>query len=111
MWGLFMRNRVMRALVFFDLPSVYAFDKRNYVKFRKYLQYEGFIMLQESVYSKLVLNNTQYDLLCKRIDKNAPSKGLVQLLVVTEKQYAKMRYIVGENNSNFVDSDERLIVL
>ena len=41
----------MRTIVFFDLPTVYLKDKKNYIKFRKYLLSEGFIMLQESVYS------------------------------------------------------------
>ena len=31
----------------------------------------------------------------KRVEKNAPQKGLVQLLCVTEKQYASIEYITG----------------
>ena len=53
------RDRIMRTIVFFDLPNKYLKDKRNYLKFRKYLINEGFIMLQESVYSKLILNAQQ----------------------------------------------------
>ncbi len=62
-----MRNRVMRTLVFFDLPNVYARDKRNYVLFRRFLINEGFIMLQESVYSKICLNSQQSPWLMSRI--------------------------------------------
>ena len=51
-----MRDRVMRVMVFFDLPNVYNKDKRNYLMFRNYLLNEGFIMMQESVYSKIALN-------------------------------------------------------
>lgn len=40
-----------------------------------------------------------------------PPQGLVQMLVVTEKQYARMEYIVGENQSEIIDSDERTIFL
>lgn len=32
-----MRDRAMRTIVFFDLPNIYARDKRNYSEFRKYL--------------------------------------------------------------------------
>ena len=64
-----MRDRVMRTIVFFDLPNVYMKDKRNYLLFRKYLLSEGFIMLQESVYSKIVLNSEQVNLLLERIRK------------------------------------------
>ena len=61
-----MRDRVVRTIVFFDLPNVYLKDKKNYIKFRKYLLSEGFIMMQESVYSKIVLNNQQATLLLER---------------------------------------------
>ena len=67
-----MRDRIVRTIVFFDLPNFYAKDKRNYLRFRKYLLGEGFIMMQESVYSKLVLNNNQSELLLSRLRKNAP---------------------------------------
>lgn len=45
------------------------------------------------------------------IRKNKPPAGLVQILTVTEKQFAKMEYIVGEFQSDVVDSDERLTIL
>lgn len=101
----------MRTMVFFDLPNIYAKDKRNYLKFRKYLLNEGFIMMQESVYSKLVLNSQQSDLLIERLRKNAPKKGLIQVLTITEKQYAQIEFIIGESNSKIVDNEDRLIVL
>lgn len=106
-----MRDRIVRTIVFFDLPNIYAKDKRNYLKFRKYLLNEGFIMMQESVYSKLILNTQQSELLIERIRKNAPSKGLVQVLTITEKQYSQIEYIVGESNSKIINSEDRLIVL
>ena len=101
----------MRTIVFFDLPNIYAKDKRNYLKFRKYLINEGFIMMQESVYSKIVLNSQQSEFLVDRLKKNAPKKGLIQVLTITEKQYAQIEYIIGKSNSKIVDSEDRLIVL
>jgi len=106
-----MRDRIMRTIVFFDLPNIYAKDKRNYLKFRKYLINEGFIMMQESVYSKIILNSQQSILLIDRIRKNAPSKGLIQVLTITEKQYSQIEYIIGENKSKIINSEDRLIVL
>lgn len=107
----FMRDRVMRAIVFFDLPNVYSKDKRNYVLFRRFLLQEGFIMLQESVYSKIILNSQQAKLLQQRVRKAAPKKGLIQLLTITERQYASIEYIVGESNTKIIDNEDRLIVL
>lgn len=106
-----MRDRVVRTIVFFDLPNIYAKDKRNYLRFRKFLLGEGFVMMQESVYSKLVLNNNQSELLLSRLRKNAPKKGIIQVLTITEQQYSKIEYIIGESNSKIITSEDRLIVL
>jgi CRISPR-associated protein Cas2 len=101
----------MRVLVFFDLPVMTGEQRREYTRFRKYLLKSGFMMLQESVYCKLALNGTVVRGIVDNVHKNSPSEGLVQLLTVTEKQYAKMDFIVGENKSEVLDSDERLIIL
>lgn len=106
-----MRNRIVRTIVFFDLPNIYVRDKRNYIKFRKFLLNEGFIMLQESVYSKLSLNSQQCQLLIERVRKNSPNKGIIQILNITEKQYAQMEYIIGCSNTKIIDSEDRLVVL
>lgn len=105
------RNRIMRTMVFFDLPNVYAKDKRNYLKFRKFLLSEGFIMMQESVYSKIILNQQQADLLFNRVRKNAPKKGIIQVLTITEKQYSQIEYIIGEPDTKIINDDSRLVIL
>lgn len=101
----------MRVLVFFDLPVVTGEQRRAYTKFRKFLLKSGFMMLQESVYCKLALNGTVVRGIIDNVHKNKPSEGLVQLLTVTEKQYAKIDIIVGEVKSEILDSDERLVIL
>lgn len=101
----------MRTIVFFDLPNVYSKDKRNYLMFRKFLINEGFIMMQESVYSKIVLNSTQSSFLIERIRKKSPKKGIIQVMNITEKQYSQIEYIIGNNNSKIISSEDKLIVL
>jgi len=101
----------MRIIVFFDLPVVSSSQRREYVKFRKFLIKNGFMMLQESVYCKLALNGTVSNSIVDNVHKNSPPEGLVQLLTVTEKQYAKMDLIIGNIKSDVLDSDERLIIL
>lgn len=101
----------MRVIVLFDLPVLTEKNRREYRAFRKFLVKSGFLMLQESVYCKLAQNNVVADALVENVRKNKPSAGLVQLLRVTEKQYAKMEFVVGESNTNVINSDERLIVL
>lgn len=101
----------MRLIVFFDLPSVYAVEKRRYNKFRKFLIQEGFIMEQESVYSKLLLNSQQIEFVTLRIEHACPKEGIVQLLTVTEKQYSQMKFIIGTSDSKVVNDEERLLIL
>lgn len=101
----------MRTIVFFDLPNIYSSDKRNYLRFRKFLLSEGFVMLQESVYSKMILNSGQASFLIDRIRKSAPKKGIIQVLTITERQYAQIEYIIGNSNTKIINSENRLIVL
>ena len=101
----------MRMLVFFDLPTLTNEDKKEYRKFRKLLIKNGFIMLQESVYCRMVLNKTAQKSAADIIRKNKPPGGLVMLLCVTEKQFAGMEYITGEFRTDVITSDERVIFL
>lgn len=101
----------MRVLVFFDLPTETLENKREYRKFRKTLIKNGFLMLQESVYCRMLLTPSAGNAVIDVIRKNRPQEGIVQLLTVTEKQFSGMECITGEYHSEVVDSDERLIVL
>lgn len=101
----------MKIMVLFDLPVGSSAEIRAYTQFRKYLIKSGFMMLQESVYSKLALNQTACKSVIDNIKKNKPNQGLVQILAITEIQYSKMEIVVGEVESNVLCTDERLVVL
>lgn len=105
------RGRFMRTFVMFDLPVLTAADRREYRRFRKFLVKTGFVMLQESVYSKLSLNATASGTVENIVKLNAPKRGLVQMLTVTEKQYASMKYITGEFVSEYVTTTDKLVIL
>lgn len=106
-----MSFRYMRILLFFDLPTDTAKDRRIYSKFRKLLINEGFIMMQESVYTKLALNNSIVNSVKDRIYKNKPPKGIVQMLTITEKQFNSIEYIVGKKDTDILDNTERMIII
>ena len=101
----------MRILVFFDLPVETSKDRVEYRAFHTFLIKNGFAMLQESVYSKLVLNNTVGEAVKENVRKHCAKHGLVQMLTVTEKQFERMELIVGEVKSNVIDNDNRLVIL
>ena len=81
--------RFMRMIVFFDLPTITSEDRQNYRNFRKLLITNGFMLLQ----------------------KNKPPQGVIQTLMITEKQFSKMNFIIGESTNDIVDSEDRLVVL
>lgn len=68
-------------------------------------------MLQESVYCKLVLNPTAAGAVMANLRKNKPPAGIIQVLSITEKQFARSEYLLGEFKTDIIDSEERLIVL
>lgn len=101
----------MRVMVLFDLPVTTATHRREYTRFRKFLLKNGFVMQQESVYSKLALNTTVAQRIAENVRKNKPEEGLVQMLTITEKQYSRMEILVGEIGGDVLQSDERMIIL
>lgn len=101
----------MRLVVFFDLPQDTAAEMREYRAFRKFLIRSGFVMMQESVYSKIVLNNTAADAVRENVRKHKTSKGLIQMLLVTERQFERMEIVVGDTQKIVVDTDEKLVIL
>ena len=101
----------MRLIVFFDLPVDTSAQKREYAGFRKFLIRNGFVMMQESVYSKIVLNATAATAVQKNIRKHKTSGGLIQMLLVTERQFERMDIVVGEAQKTVIDSDEKLVIL
>ena len=67
--------------------------------------------MQESIYCRLAQNSSAADFLVENVRKNKPPEGLVQALTITEKQFGKIEYIVGEKKTEVLDNDERLVIL
>ena len=91
--------RKMRAVVLFDLPSVEKKDISNNQKFIKKLKKIGFYMLQFSVYTKVLINQSEYDRIIKKVKQIIPHKGNIIILKLTDKQYNEMIYLNGEINN------------
>lgn len=101
----------MRVVVFFDLPTETAEERREYRKFRSALLKNGFFMMQESVYSKIALNNTAAEVIKETVRKFRAKKGIIQMLTVTERQFENMEFVLGQKQSAVVDSPDRLVLL
>lgn len=88
----------MRLIIFFDLPVQTKKQLRIYNNFRKFLISKGYLMLQYSVYSKILNNRDSAQGQIDLIKKNCPTEGHIRLLLLTEKQYSKMEIIIGGKN-------------
>lgn len=101
----------MRIILFFDLPMTTSAQLKAYRTFRKGLIGLGFLMLQESVYTKIALNASIVHSIRKKIERIKPAEGSVLILSVTEKQFARMETLVGERRMSITDTDERLLII
>ena len=101
----------MHVVCFFDLPTETAKDRRHYRIFRRFLIKNGFIMLEESVYERMVINGHAQRALVDLLRKNKPPKGLVMVLQITDRQFENMDIITGEFQSNVIQSTDRVVEL
>ncbi len=101
----------MRSVLFFDLPTLTDKDRKSYRKFVRGIKKLGFYMLQESVYIKMSIDHQLMNSTIKKVKMISPNKGSIMILNVTEKQFSQLNIIVGENSTDVVDSNERVIIL
>lgn len=101
----------MRTILFFDLPAVTTSDHREYTKFVKKIKSCGFAMLQESVYTKLSINETVVDATLRDIKEKLPPEGMISCLTVTEKQFASIKVLLGEMTTDVIMTEDKVVKL
>lgn len=97
--------------VFFDLPVGTKTDRRWATRFRKFLKDDGYLMLQLSVYARVCRGEDAADKHGQRVTKNLPPRGSVRTLQVTDKQYARMKLLLGEASFSEKKAPEQLVLL
>jgi len=88
-------NKFMRILVFFDLPVTTASDRREAVRFRKFLLNDGYHMLQYSVYARVCNGADAAEKHKARLRQSLPENGAIRVLTITEKQYESIEIMLG----------------
>ncbi|MEB3364114.1 CRISPR-associated endonuclease Cas2 [Lactobacillus sp. R2/2] len=101
----------MRLMIMFDLPTGTAEERKEYRQFHKKLINEGFLMVQFSVYVRVCVTRQTAKFLENRIRKFLPRGGLVQSLMVTEKQYNDMHFLVGKPINDVRNTSDRTVIL
>lgn len=103
--------RYMWVFVFFDLPVGTKAERRAATRFRNFLKDDGFLMLQWSVYARVCRGEEATAKHQSRVTKNLPGKGSVRTLTVTERQYARMKLMIGESKRSEKVAPNQLVLL
>lgn len=101
----------MWMLVFFDLPVKDKTARNHATRFRNFLKTDGFMMLQLSVYARVIRGEDGVSKHVQRVRKALPPKGSVRALIVTERQYARMKLLLGEPTKNEAIAPEQMVLL
>lgn len=104
-------ERYMWMIVFFDLPVGSRGERRAAGQFRNFLRRDGYDMLQLSVYARPCRGEAGRQKHEARLKANLPKKGSVRCLTVTEMQYGRMSFLVGNKSSQEAASGEQLLLL
>lgn len=89
----------MRVFVFFDLPTNTSKQRKAATKFRNMLIKEGFDMLQYSIYVRVCKGQEIVNKYISKLEENLPKEGNIRLLQITDKQYERMKILIGEETS------------
>lgn len=89
----------MWVIALFDLPTDTPDARRAYAQFRKRLVQDGFTMLQFSVYGRHCPSEENAAAHSARIEGFLPPDGEVRVLVLTDKQFERMRIFHGRIRS------------
>ncbi|GGK16619.1 CRISPR-associated endoribonuclease Cas2 [Yeosuana aromativorans] len=88
--------RSMWILVFFDLPTETATERKVATKFRKNLLDDGFAMFQFSIYMRFCASRENTDVHVKRTKRTLPKKGKIGILQITDRQFGMIELFHGQ---------------
>ena len=103
--------RILWLFVFFDLPVGTKAERRAAARFRHFLKDDGYMMLQYSVYARVCRGDDAAEKHVARLCKQLPSSGSIRALQVTNRQYGRMRLLLGEAPKNERIAPTQLVLL
>jgi len=86
-------------------------ERRAVNRFRHFLRDDGFIMLQYSVYARICRGEDASTKHVTRVTGNLPSKGSVRALQVTDRQYGRMKLLLGERGNTERAAPRQMVLL
>lgn len=101
-------SRDMRILLIFDLPTMEAYERKEYRVFRTQLVKHGYTMIQFSVYMKNFNKQITLREEVEKLHKYIPRSGSIRAISLTEHQWQNMEYVLGEKMfDEYLNDNER----
>ncbi len=100
----------MWIFAMFDLPVTDNEKKREYLRFRKFLLSQGFMMMQYSVYAKFCASRENAATYQKHIKMALPPEGQVRVVMITDKQFDDMAVFYGITQKRAESPPEQLLL-
>ena len=91
-----MNDRHGVLMVLYDLPTNTSSERISYAQFRKKLIRSGFIMMQKSVYVKLLRNVSGAEKEISSVKSSAPPIGTIHLVSLSMNEFKSFVTIQGE---------------
>lgn len=104
------QDRFMWLFVFFDLPVKSKEERHTATRFRNFLLKDGYMMIQFSVYARVCNGQERVDKHLSRLHNSIPSKGSVRAIQITDKQYERMKILIGKQKIREKTKTEQLLL-
>lgn len=104
------QDRFMWLFCFFDLPVKTKKERQLATRFRNFLLKDGYMMIQFSVYARVCNGQERVDKHFQRLQAAIPSKGSVRAVQITDKQYERMKILVGKPSIREKRKTEQLLL-
>lgn len=100
--------RIMWLFVMFDLPVSTKKERKSATRFRNHLLSLGFEMAQFSIYLKYCMSSEKAESFCKKIKKRIPKGGKIDILTITDKQFANIIRFEESEHKKMPNQPEQL---
>jgi len=100
--------RIMWLFVMFDLPVGTKKERKQATGFRNHLLDLGFEMSQFSVYLKYCASTEKAETVGNKISQHLPAGGKIDILTITDKQFANIRRFYAQKPTKKGDKPDQL---
>lgn len=100
--------RAMWVMVLFDLPVKTKREKKAYVRFKKFLETDGFASMQYSVFIRHCGSRESAENHIKKVELAVPEKGHITIIQITDKQYGRIKNIWGPRAQKLPEAPKQL---